>query len=100
MTRASLHRPRATLALAAAVLLGLLAASTITGDRLHVAGYVDPASPSSKARERLHAALGYDASPGMVILARSAAGFGSEESRGAVRRLAARVARDPGYVAD
>ena len=63
------------------------------GDRLGVAGYTTPGAPSTVAGQRLHALLGYDAEPGMVILARPrsrVAGLAVS-----VLRLAGRVRADP-----
>jgi uncharacterized membrane protein YdfJ with MMPL/SSD domain len=93
--RVLLGRPRATLIVACGLIGAALAASMLNPDRFTVAGFSDPASQSSRALSVLHRALGHDPEPGMVILARSSAGFGASTARAAVARLAARVARDP-----
>ncbi len=91
-----LRRPGATLLVVGGLLGALLVASLVSGDRLQAAGFTDPGAQSMKARERLDGKLGYDPSPGMVILARSPAGFRTSVAREALGRLVARVTAERG----
>jgi RND superfamily putative drug exporter len=87
--------PRATLVVVASVVGVILAASAIAPDRLKVAGFIDSSSESSETLKRLQGSLGYDPEPGMVILARSEAGFGEASVQTAVKALARTVSADP-----
>ncbi|MEA2308508.1 MAG: hypothetical protein QOI65_794, partial [Thermoleophilaceae bacterium] len=59
------------------------------------AGFTDPGSESGRVQDELHARLGFDPRPGLVILARSGVRFDTVAGRAALTRLAARVRRDP-----
>jgi RND superfamily putative drug exporter len=76
--------------LAAAGLAALLAP-----DRLSVGGFTDQGSESARALAGMQDALGYDPEPGMIVVARSPAGFGAKPRRAQVQALARRIAADP-----
>lgn len=75
--------------------VALALASLLVPDRLGVAGFDTPDSESARAGERLHEAFGYDAEPGMVVLARSRAPLTGPAGRAALRDLRAELERDP-----
>ena len=66
-----LARPRRSLTLVGVVVALAAAVALLETDRLQVAGYGTPGSPSARAADRLHDALGYDPEPGVVVLARA-----------------------------
>lgn len=90
-----LARPKPILVAAAifAALAGALGADV--PERLLAAGFQDPDSESADAERNLKRALGYDAAPRMVVLARSRRPIRSPEGRAEVERLAAELRADP-----
>lgn len=94
MTERRRPNKRAALALVAAI-LALAGASFVIPDRLQVAGFDTPGSDSARATARLHAALGYDPEPGIVVLARSRRQISSPSGRDAIVAVGDQLARDP-----
>ena len=90
----ALASPRLTLSIVGAVSAVAIALVAIVPDRFSVAGFTDGRSPSSRALDSMRHGLGYDPEPGMVVLARSRAGFHGR-TLAAVEDLAAQAARDP-----
>lgn len=95
LARLCQRRPRpiaALAALAAALALGLGAS---VPERLYPYSAADPESDSSRATERVHAAIGLDPDAGLVALVETARPVRSEASRVRVERIADRIFLDP-----
>jgi uncharacterized membrane protein YdfJ with MMPL/SSD domain len=63
-------------------------------DHLKAAGFTDPASESERATEQLRAELGYDASPGIVVLVRGPGGAKLDVASPVVRSEVDRITRE------
>ena len=68
------RKPKLVLALVGVFVLCAGAFGYDVEDHLKAAGFTDSASESERATERLRAELGYDASPGIVVLVRDPGG--------------------------
>ena len=88
------QRPRAVLAVVFAfvVVAGLVGHDVER--HLKAAGFTDSASQSERATEQLRGQLGYDASPGIVVLVRPRGGGRLDVRDPAVRREVGRLARE------
>lgn len=91
------RHPRVVLTGVGVFVLVALAFGTRVEDHLKAAGFTDPASESEKATELLRAELGYDATPGIVLLVRAKGGgeldIADPDVQAEVARLARRMDR-------
>jgi RND superfamily putative drug exporter len=87
------RHPKLVLSGVGAFVLVALAFGTRVEDHLKAAGFTDPASESEKATELLRAELGYDATPGIVLLVRPKGGGALDTADPAVQAEVARLAK-------
>ncbi|MBA3328778.1 MAG: MMPL family transporter [Solirubrobacterales bacterium] len=88
------RRPKLVLALVCAFVVLAAALGHDVEGRLKAAGFTDSASESERATALLRDELGYDATPGIVVLVRARDGGPLDVSRPAVRREVARIGRE------
>ncbi len=84
------RRPRLVLAAMAAFVVASLVLGHGVAERLAPAGFTDPAAEASQASKRASDALGYDAEPAIVILARGDVTAARDE----IQRIAGRLERN------
>jgi RND superfamily putative drug exporter len=85
------RRPKLVLALVGVFALVAGGLGYDVEHHLKAAGFTDSASQSERATALLHDELGYDASPGIVVLVRARGGGRLDVARPAVRREVARI---------
>jgi RND superfamily putative drug exporter len=85
------RRPKLVLALVGVFALVAGGLGYDVEHHLKAAGFTDSASQSERATALLHDELGYDASPGIVVLVRARGGGRLDVTRPAVRREVARI---------
>ncbi len=85
------RRPKLVLALVGVFVILAGAFGYDVEQHLKAAGFTDSASQSERATELLRKELGYDATPGIVVLVRSPAGGRLDVTSPAVRREADRI---------
>ncbi len=90
-----LRRPRLALLVVGVAMAASLVAWAVTPDRLGLGGFTDPGSESAHALASMQRQLGFDPEPGMIVLARSRAGFRTAARRARVTELADRIRADP-----
>src|SRR5215207_1690707 len=88
------HRPKLVLALVGVFVLTAGAFGYDVETHLKAAGFTDSASESEKATAFQRAELGYEASPGIVVLVRNKGGGRLDVQSPAVRAEVARIARE------
>jgi RND superfamily putative drug exporter len=88
------RRPKLVLALVGAFVVLAAAVGHDVEDHLKAAGFTDSASESERATALLRDELGYDASPGIVLLVRDRDGGRLDVASPAVRREVARISRE------
>ena len=93
IARLTYRRPKLVLAAIAAFVVGAAVFGHGVAERLAPAGFTDPAAEASQAEQRAADALGYDAEPGIVVLAR--ADMTKPAARAEVQRVARQLGRDP-----
>ncbi len=87
------QRPKVVLALVGVFVVVAGGLGYDVEHHLKAAGFTDSASQSERATALLHHELGYDASPGIVVLVRERDGGRLDIARPAVRREVDRIAR-------
>jgi RND superfamily putative drug exporter len=92
IARLTYRHPRLVLAAMTAFVIASLVLGHGVAERLAPAGFTDPAAEGSRASERASDALGYDAEPGIVILARG--DVTAPPARAEVQRIARRLERN------
>jgi RND superfamily putative drug exporter len=91
------HRAPLTILLPALVVV--VTAAVIGHDaagRLKAAGFADPHSQSARTTTQLRHALGYEAEPGMIVVARARGRISSPSAQRAVDRVRRRILRESG----
>ncbi len=95
LARLTFHHPKAVLAAVAlfVVASGVLGAGV--ADRLLPAGFTEKSSDSGRAAAQAAKALGHDADPGVVVLARSRGRIDTPAARVEIARVARQLETDP-----
>ena len=95
LARLTYHRPRLVLAAIALFVAASLAFGASVADRLLPAGFTDPQTESGRAASRAAQALGHDAEPGVVVLARTRTRIDTPRARREIDRIARQLRADP-----
>jgi RND superfamily putative drug exporter len=94
VARLTWRRPKLVLALVGVFVAFAGAFGYDVEHHLKAAGFTDSASQSERATKALREELGYDASPGIVVLVRAKHGAKLDVKRRAVRKEVGRIARE------
>ncbi len=95
LARLTYRRPKSVLAGVAVFFVAAIALGGNVADRLVPAGFSDPDSESAVAADRTSGALGFDADPGLIVLAEADGAIDSPAARAEVARLAEEIGADP-----
>ena len=95
LARLTYRRPKTILAGVGVFFVIAIALGGDVAERLVPAGFSDPESESQIAADQTSEALGFDAEPGLIVLAQSEGPIDSPEAQAEVARLAAEIDADP-----